>query len=82
MLNTQNASHADLVYDSNYSNSLPDLAYDDQINSKTYQIFKSGHGLLTPARAINDARNRMAIANQHRRTTSPFSAERQTDCGK
>ena len=49
MLNTQNASHADLVYYSNFSNSIPDLANDDHITFETYQIFKSGHGLLTPA---------------------------------
>ncbi|CAD6586552.1 MAG: hypothetical protein ASARMPRED_002754 [Alectoria sarmentosa] len=65
MLKTQNASHADLVYYSNFSNSIPDLAYDDHINFQTYQVSKSEHGLLTPARAITDARNRMAIANQH-----------------
>lgn len=44
---------------------LSDLAYDDQINFKTYQIFKPGHGHLTPARAITADRSRMAIAHQH-----------------
>ena len=65
MLDTRNASHADLVYYYNCSNILPDLAHDDQINFKTYQIFKPGHGHLTPARAITADRSRMATANQH-----------------
>lgn len=64
MLDAHCASHADLFYYSQFSNCLPDLAFDDEVDFKQYQIFKSGHGLLTPWRAILGSKKRIAVGNQ------------------